>query len=77
MGLPSEAYFEKENDMVKTFLGDIDSCAEHREKNGLELLSKEQAENTECDKDCPIAETCKLRTTSLGLQAAFGESEWG
>jgi len=63
--------------MAKTLLGNIDSCAEHRKKNNLKPLSKEQAENTECGKDCPIADTCKLRNTANTLREAFGESEWG
>ena len=55
----------------------IDSCDEHRKKNSLSVLSKEEKDNTECGKECPIAESCELRTTARGLQAAFGQSEWG
>ena len=49
--------------MVNDRFNDVDSCEEHRRKNGLVLAS----DDLKCAKQCLVAATCKLRSRVIIL----------
>ena len=49
--------------MADDSYADVDSCAEHRRKSGLEAAS----DNLKCAKECTVATTCELRLRVLAV----------
>lgn len=59
-------------------LDNTPSCEDHRETNGLQPLASEEAEGCECGRDCPVADTCPLRTFGRAWQSVMSDydREW-